>query len=101
VQSPSALNTTSSCGAAIAAAAVADVLAQNGSTKETIGGDQPNAEMIHDSAIAQFYPKNVEFTAHCIKPAADKGLLDSALAMAWTAIDSGQGRSPNSDFNRS
>lgn len=28
-----------------------------------------------------------EFTAHCIKPAADKALLDGALAMAWTAID--------------
>lgn len=30
-----------------------------------------------------------EFTAHCIKPAADKALLDGALAMAWTAIDIG------------
>ena len=28
-----------------------------------------------------------EFTAHCIKPAADKAILDGALAMAWTAID--------------
>lgn len=28
-----------------------------------------------------------EFTAHCIRPAADKALLDGALAMAWTAID--------------
>ena len=28
-----------------------------------------------------------EFTAHCIKPEADKALLDGALAMAWTAID--------------
>jgi amidohydrolase len=28
-----------------------------------------------------------EFTAHCIKPAADKALLEGALAMAWTAID--------------
>jgi amidohydrolase len=108
-----------------------------GSTMEIIGGDQPYAEMIHDSAIAEFYGKNAEalgrsfpdlgplrdraaastdmgnvslalpsihpmigiesgtavnhqpeFTAHCIKPAADKALLDSALAMAWTAIDS-------------
>jgi len=28
-----------------------------------------------------------EFTAHCIKPAADKALLDGALAMAWTVVD--------------
>jgi amidohydrolase len=28
-----------------------------------------------------------EFTAHCIKPQADRALLDGALAMAWTAID--------------
>ena len=28
-----------------------------------------------------------EFTAHCITPAADKALVDGALALAWTAID--------------
>ena len=28
-----------------------------------------------------------EFTAHCVKPAADKAVIDGALAMAWTAID--------------
>lgn len=28
-----------------------------------------------------------EFTVHCVKPAADKALLDGALSMAWTAID--------------
>jgi len=28
-----------------------------------------------------------EFTAHCIKPAADKALFDGALAMAWTIAD--------------
>ena len=28
-----------------------------------------------------------EFTAHCIKEAADKALIDGALSMAWTAID--------------
>jgi amidohydrolase len=28
-----------------------------------------------------------EFTAHCIKPEADKALMEGALAMAWTAID--------------
>ncbi len=28
-----------------------------------------------------------EFTAHCIKPEADKALEDGALAMAWTCID--------------
>lgn len=28
-----------------------------------------------------------EFTAHCVKPAADKAIVDGALAMAWTAID--------------
>ena len=28
-----------------------------------------------------------EFTAHCITEAANKALLDGALAMAWTAID--------------
>jgi metal-dependent amidase/aminoacylase/carboxypeptidase family protein len=28
-----------------------------------------------------------EFTAHCVSPAADKAVLDGALAMAWTAID--------------
>jgi amidohydrolase len=28
-----------------------------------------------------------EFTAHCVKPEADKALMDGALAMAWTAID--------------
>ncbi|MGH9824110.1 MAG: amidohydrolase, partial [Blastocatellia bacterium] len=28
-----------------------------------------------------------EFTAHCITQAANKALLDGALAMAWTAID--------------
>lgn len=28
-----------------------------------------------------------EFTAHCITPAADKALIDGALALAWTAID--------------
>ena len=107
-----------------------------GSTMEIIGGDQPYAEMIHDSAIADLYRKNAEtlgrvfpdfgplrdrvaastdmgnvslavpsihpmigiepgtavnhqpeFTAHCVKPAADKALLDGALAMSWTAID--------------
>ncbi len=28
-----------------------------------------------------------EFTAHCMTPAADKAVIDGALAMAWTAID--------------
>jgi metal-dependent amidase/aminoacylase/carboxypeptidase family protein len=28
-----------------------------------------------------------EFTAHCVKEAADRALFDGALAMAWTAID--------------
>lgn len=28
-----------------------------------------------------------EFTAHCITAAADKAVMDGALAMAWTAID--------------
>jgi amidohydrolase len=28
-----------------------------------------------------------EFTAHCTTPAADKAVLDGAVAMAWTAID--------------
>ncbi len=28
-----------------------------------------------------------EFTAHCISEAADKAVLDGAMAMAWTAID--------------
>jgi metal-dependent amidase/aminoacylase/carboxypeptidase family protein len=28
-----------------------------------------------------------EFAAHCIKPAADRALLEGATAMAWTAID--------------
>jgi hypothetical protein len=28
-----------------------------------------------------------EFTAHCITAAADKAVLDGAIAMAWTAID--------------
>jgi metal-dependent amidase/aminoacylase/carboxypeptidase family protein len=28
-----------------------------------------------------------EFTAHCITAAADKALLDGAVAMAWTCID--------------
>jgi amidohydrolase len=28
-----------------------------------------------------------EFTAHCIKPEADKALVDGSLAMVWTAID--------------
>jgi amidohydrolase len=124
-----------------------------GSTMEIIGGDQPYAEMIHNSAIADLYRQNAEalgrvfpdlgplrdratgstdmgnvslampsihpmigiesgtavnhqpeFTAHCIKPAADKALLDGALAMAWTAIDAAiaaHGRSPSSVFNRS
>jgi amidohydrolase len=31
-----------------------------------------------------------EFTAHCVKPDADKAVLDGALAMAWTAIDIAQ-----------
>jgi amidohydrolase len=28
-----------------------------------------------------------EFTAHCIRPAADQAVFDGALAMAWTIID--------------
>ena len=28
-----------------------------------------------------------EFTAHCITEAADKAIVDGALAMVWTAID--------------
>ena len=28
-----------------------------------------------------------EFAAHCVTPAADKALLDGAVAMAWTAVD--------------
>ena len=28
-----------------------------------------------------------EFTAHCVTEAADKAVIDGALAMAWTAID--------------
>ncbi len=31
-----------------------------------------------------------EFTAHCIQPAADKALVDGALALAWTAVDLAQ-----------
>jgi amidohydrolase len=28
-----------------------------------------------------------EFAAHCIRPAADRAVIDGAVAMAWTAID--------------
>lgn len=28
-----------------------------------------------------------EFAAHCVTAAADKAIIDGALAMAWTAID--------------
>ncbi|HJY83936.1 MAG TPA: amidohydrolase, partial [Candidatus Binatia bacterium] len=28
-----------------------------------------------------------EFTAHCVTEAADKAVVDGAIAMAWTAID--------------
>ena len=28
-----------------------------------------------------------QFTAHTVKPGADKALIDAAVAMAWTAID--------------
>ncbi len=28
-----------------------------------------------------------EFAAHCVRPAADRAVLDGAVAMAWTAID--------------
>jgi amidohydrolase len=28
-----------------------------------------------------------EFTAHCVSPAAERALLDGAVAMAWTAVD--------------
>ncbi len=28
-----------------------------------------------------------EFTAHCVGPAAERALLDGALALAWTAVD--------------
>jgi hypothetical protein len=28
-----------------------------------------------------------EFAAHCVGAAADRALLDGALALAWTAID--------------
>ncbi len=28
-----------------------------------------------------------EFTAHCVTAAADRALMDGALALAWTAID--------------
>jgi metal-dependent amidase/aminoacylase/carboxypeptidase family protein len=28
-----------------------------------------------------------EFTAQCVTPAADKAVMDGAIAMAWTAID--------------
>jgi metal-dependent amidase/aminoacylase/carboxypeptidase family protein len=28
-----------------------------------------------------------EFAAHCITPAADRAVVDGAVAMAWTAID--------------
>jgi hypothetical protein len=28
-----------------------------------------------------------EFAAHCVTPAADRALVDGAIAMAWTAID--------------
>jgi amidohydrolase len=31
-----------------------------------------------------------EFTAHCVTEAADQGIVDGALAMAWTAIDIAQ-----------
>jgi hypothetical protein len=31
-----------------------------------------------------------EFTAHCVSEAADKALIDGAIAMAWTAIDIAQ-----------
>jgi hypothetical protein len=28
-----------------------------------------------------------EFAAHCVRPAADRAVVDGAIAMAWTAID--------------
>jgi hypothetical protein len=28
-----------------------------------------------------------EFAAHCVRPAADRAVLDAATAMAWTVID--------------
>lgn len=36
-----------------------------------------------------------EFTAHCITEAADRALMDGALAMAWTAIDLAQSEMGN------
>ncbi len=30
-----------------------------------------------------------EFTAHCVTPAAERALMDGAVALAWTAIDAG------------
>ena len=107
-----------------------------GATLEIAGGDQPYAEMKHDTALAAIYQRNAEaagrkfpdlgpmihrvaastdmgnvsqaipsihpaigidclpatnhtpeFTAHCVKPAADKALVEGALAMAWTVAD--------------
>jgi amidohydrolase len=45
---------------------------------------------IHPSIAVDCLPAvnhQPEFTAHCVTPAADKAVLDGAVAMAWTAID--------------
>jgi amidohydrolase len=39
-----------------------------------------------------------EFAAACVTPAADKAVLDGALAMAWTAIDMGLDQTPRAQF---
>ena len=41
----------------------------------------------HSTSCLTVVNHQPEFTAHCIKPEADKALMDGALAMAWTAID--------------
>jgi hypothetical protein len=45
---------------------------------------------IHPSIGINSFPAvnhQPEFAAHCVTEAADKALIDGALAMAWTAID--------------
>lgn len=61
-----------------------------GSASTDMGNVSKKLPAIHPGIAINSLPavnRQPEFAAHCVKEEADQSIFDSALAMAWTAID--------------
>jgi hypothetical protein len=60
-------------------------------------GQPPTLELSLHAPAVNHQP---EFAAYCVTPDADKALIDDALAMAWTCIDTATDEDMREKMNR-